>query len=421
MGQPAARLGDMHICPKFEGLKPHGGGVILPTCCPTVLIGGQPAARAGDKLVCVGPTDMIMKGSATVKIGGKAAARVGDTTEHYGVVTLGCPTVLIGDVCPTAAMARKNVRLPVVPQESVETCFICRQRLSEKGQHSADTAINTAAQNLGRMNKDYEHAKLSEHVYDTSKPPPDGWENISNDPAKLKEYGLTPEDLHLSGSPFKAQMYVPDPEIVGEDASPTVVFKGTEEWADWLENLKQGIFGTSDYYRRAIKIGEKFSASIGKSTAQAGPKVEFAGHSLGGGLASAAARASGSNATTFNAAGLHHNTVRNNTMNSSPGPADSPINAYRVRGDILTWIQEHSVAATAGAWSLFGPYAAAAKVLVSFFMPDAAGTKYDLPGSGISPLDRHGMDQVLAGTRSMVFKDQRILESAFGEHCHCED
>ena len=50
----------------------------------------------GDTLVCVGPPDVIVKGSATVMIGGKPAARMGDTTAHGGSITLGCPTVMIG-------------------------------------------------------------------------------------------------------------------------------------------------------------------------------------------------------------------------------------------------------------------------------------------------------------------------------------
>jgi uncharacterized Zn-binding protein involved in type VI secretion len=62
----------------------------------TVLIGGLPAARVTDMAVCVGPPDVIVKGSATVKIGGLPAARMGDTTAHGGVVVLGCPTVSIG-------------------------------------------------------------------------------------------------------------------------------------------------------------------------------------------------------------------------------------------------------------------------------------------------------------------------------------
>jgi len=95
MGQPAARMGDQHVCTMMNGPSPHVGGPIL-LGCPTVLIGGQAAARTGDMAFCVGPTDIIALASTTVLIGGKPAARVGDQTCHAGFIVLGCPTVLIG-------------------------------------------------------------------------------------------------------------------------------------------------------------------------------------------------------------------------------------------------------------------------------------------------------------------------------------
>jgi uncharacterized Zn-binding protein involved in type VI secretion len=66
--------------------------------CPTVLIGGMPAARVGDIAICVGPPSSIMMGSPTVLIGGMMAARMTDPTAHGGMVSLGLPTVLIGEV-----------------------------------------------------------------------------------------------------------------------------------------------------------------------------------------------------------------------------------------------------------------------------------------------------------------------------------
>jgi uncharacterized Zn-binding protein involved in type VI secretion len=96
MGQPAARVGDMHTCPMVTGVVPHVGGPILPPGCPTVLIGGQPAARATDMATCAGGPDVLVPGSATVMIGGLFAARMGDQTAHGGVIIAGCPTVLIG-------------------------------------------------------------------------------------------------------------------------------------------------------------------------------------------------------------------------------------------------------------------------------------------------------------------------------------
>jgi uncharacterized Zn-binding protein involved in type VI secretion len=93
---PAARVGDMHTCPMFNGPVPHVGGPILPPGCPTVLIGGMPAARIADMAVCVGPPDVIALGSMTVLIGSMPAARMGDMTAHGGVIVMGCMTVLIG-------------------------------------------------------------------------------------------------------------------------------------------------------------------------------------------------------------------------------------------------------------------------------------------------------------------------------------
>jgi uncharacterized Zn-binding protein involved in type VI secretion len=93
---PAARITDMHTCPMVTGVVPHVGGPIIPPCCPTVLIGFLPAARVTDLLTCVGPPDVIVKGSSTVMIGFLPAARIGDQTVHGGVIVTGCPTVIIG-------------------------------------------------------------------------------------------------------------------------------------------------------------------------------------------------------------------------------------------------------------------------------------------------------------------------------------
>ena len=93
---PAARITDMHTCPMVTGVVPHVGGPILPPCCPTVLIGSLPAAHVGDMATCVGPPDVIVKGSATVLIGSMPAARIGDMTAHGGVIVMGFPQVMIG-------------------------------------------------------------------------------------------------------------------------------------------------------------------------------------------------------------------------------------------------------------------------------------------------------------------------------------
>ena len=95
MPQPAARVGDMHVCPMVTVLVPHVGGPVLPPGGIPVLIGGMPAARVGDMCVCVGPPDIIALGSFTVLISNMPAAQMGSLTAHGGTVILGCFTVMI--------------------------------------------------------------------------------------------------------------------------------------------------------------------------------------------------------------------------------------------------------------------------------------------------------------------------------------
>lgn len=93
---PAARVSDMHTCPMVTGVVPHVGGPILPPGVPQVMIGYLPAATVSNQCTCVGPPDVIVKGSSSVMIGNKPAARIGDSTAHGGVIVAGCPTVMIG-------------------------------------------------------------------------------------------------------------------------------------------------------------------------------------------------------------------------------------------------------------------------------------------------------------------------------------
>ena len=95
MGMPAARLTDMHTCPICMGapLPIAGIGAI------NVLIGFLPAARISDFCVCIPPIvpDPIIFGSPTVLIMGMPASRMADPTGKGGVILPPCcPTVLIG-------------------------------------------------------------------------------------------------------------------------------------------------------------------------------------------------------------------------------------------------------------------------------------------------------------------------------------
>ncbi|PHS18373.1 MAG: type VI secretion protein [Blastopirellula sp.] len=94
---PAARVGDMHVCPKVEpGPVPHVGGPIMPLGSHNVLIGSMPAARKGDMATCTGPPDTISQGSANVMANGMPMARMLDSCNHGGIIVQGFPMVIVG-------------------------------------------------------------------------------------------------------------------------------------------------------------------------------------------------------------------------------------------------------------------------------------------------------------------------------------
>ncbi|MBU0700687.1 PAAR domain-containing protein [bacterium] len=95
-GKPAARMGDMHVCPMVTpGTPPipHVGGPIT-IGAATVLIGNMPAACMGDMATCIGPPDTIMMGCPTVLIGtaggggaGAAGAAAGAAAANFAAKT----------------------------------------------------------------------------------------------------------------------------------------------------------------------------------------------------------------------------------------------------------------------------------------------------------------------------------------------
>jgi uncharacterized Zn-binding protein involved in type VI secretion len=144
MGKPAARIGDMHMCPMVTpGLPPipHVGGPITGPGVPTVLIGGVPAATMGDMCVCVGPPDTIVLGSTGVLIGGKPAARMGDQCAHGGAITIGCPTVLIGETSGGGGGG-----MAAMPKEAISNVMKDTGKDMEKKMAQA-VALKTAAEN----------------------------------------------------------------------------------------------------------------------------------------------------------------------------------------------------------------------------------------------------------------------------------
>ncbi len=283
-----------------------------------------------------------------------------------------------------------------------------RQSLIAKGRsQGAPPAAKVAADRFEKNMDAAEKAFLAQHAYDPTKPPPVGWKNVSTDPDALKKLGLKPEMLEDPPSQFRAQVYQPDPAIFGPNAKPVVSFKGTSTGEDWKNNLQQGLNMESDYYKKAV--------AIGRQVKQSGANVEITGHSLGGGLASAAGSAANMPGTTFNAAGLHDKTVaRYGGIPNTP-----PFQAYQVAGEVLTGIQEQGAGGTALAGlaggAIGGPLGAligmGAKGAISAIMPDAVGARHALPATSPDPVRRHFMADVISGVESQKSADEAMLRS----------
>ena len=307
-----------------------------------------------------------------------------------------------------------------------------RKDLIAKGSNSLYPDAQIAAKRLAANNIAVEKAKLAENIYKTVNPlettpdVPEGWTDISNDDALLGKFGLNKSMLFDDDtSPnFLARVYQPKPEVFGADMNPTLVCRGSREpgfaslpenvsslltkgelapvvnGADWSNNFSQGMGMASDYYKKAV--------SIGKELARSGQNIDIAGHSLGGGLASATSMGSGKAGWTFNAAGLNAGTVEK-YGGKILGSTDN-IQAYRVEGELLTKIQEvnpwedlKTMKGHVPSWIL--------KEEISALSPNAAGIPHDLPGGTGSALDRHGINQAIDCIEQQKDEDISIIGS----------
>lgn len=119
--------------------------------------------------------------------------------------------------------------------------------------------------------------------------------------------------LEPDKSSFRARVY--KMPRVGEQPpyEYVVSFRGTvpSEVQDLWADGAQAVGIPTGHYNKAMEIAEALRSSNTMLADSNGhpPKVSFAGHSLGGGLASVAAVVSGYPASTYNAAGLNMGTV----------------------------------------------------------------------------------------------------------------
>ena len=124
---------------------------------------------------------------------------------------------------------------------------------------------------------------------------------------------------------FKSQLY----EATNNGITEYVyAFAGSEDIKDFIEDGLQAA-GMGEQYDLAVHNAELIANKVGTSN------LTFVGHSLGGGLATAAALATGGKAMTYNPAWLSNSTISRLKLDVSRG---SIVN-YIVQNEILNTVQ----------------------------------------------------------------------------------
>lgn len=154
--------------------------------------------------------------------------------------------------------------------------------------------------------------------------------------AQGREIPIDPALLHTSNG-FDAAIYQND------QGQYVVAYRGTDDWGianpgDADDNALQGLGFETGQYSDAIALAQRAEQVFGDGN------VVVTGHSLGGGLASAAALATGASGVTFNAAGLSDQTLESLGFNPNAvrdSVADSgQLRRYIVNGDPLNGAQQ---------------------------------------------------------------------------------
>ena len=209
--------------------------------------------------------------------------------------------------------------------------------------------------------------------------------------SELIEIGLRPDIAQLltnfSGvNGFAATLY--QDYITGPNQF-NVAFAGTDDLLDWVVNVFQGFGVDATQYLAAQQIGFELLQKLGIGN------VVGSGHSLGGGLASAAAVAGGIPTHTFNAAGLNVNTLFDEFGEIIPGAynryqaANTFITAHYVDWDVLSFVQDHSLGVMPTAIGFRvkydGPYDVAVGVLSPIAAAlEAAALVVSIPGGPVA-------------------------------------
>lgn len=147
----------------------------------------------------------------------------------------------------------------------------------------------------------------------------------------LLAVGIDPAALENADTGFRAGIYTDG------EGRHVLAFAGSNETRDWTgANLRQGLGWQAEQFDQAVQLAQLADVAYGDG-------LVVTGHSLGGGLAATASLAIGNTAVTFNASGVHDDTMRSLGLNPAAAKAvaaDGQIRRYSVDGEALTRAQE---------------------------------------------------------------------------------
>lgn len=177
---------------------------------------------------------------------------------------------------------------------------------------------------------DIELAQICQDVYDANGTGTGTWNRVGD--AQLSAAGIDPASLENPETGFRAAVYTDG------DGRYVLAYAGSNDVQDWINNARQGIGWDAEQYDQAVQLAQQVDAAFG-----ADGNLVITGHSLGGGLAATAALATDTAAVTFNAAGVHDDTLRSLGLDPAQARADAEgglIRRYNIGGEILTAAQE---------------------------------------------------------------------------------
>jgi len=191
---------------------------------------------------------------------------------------------------------------------------------SRTARSAAAACVINPFQSCPELERDYQFAQLSDCAYDDHvQVCSQDWEAV--DPSTL---GL--DDSLFNHGSFSATLF-----YNAQTDEYVVAYRGTDDAGDWKDNVLQSGGDVTDQYQRAVDLAIAVQKALPNET------LSFTGHSLGGGLATAAALSVNAPARVFNPSALHPKTAA--TLGLDYALAPSLVKVTTVDGDLLTTMQ----------------------------------------------------------------------------------